>query len=258
MKKRVIICGYPKSGNTWLTRLTAELIGCPVVGFWRESGQEDITTEGADRVSEFECYKAHHSAEELQESLERIGNGTEKVIFIVRDPRDVAVSAFYYFRPGAKYPLIRKVFRKLRMVEMYFTFFQPQGKWYRTLIDSMIQGTTELPWMETPWNLHAEGHLASDALLVKYEDLLEDPHQESGRILRYLGLTRDPEAVAEAIRVQSFEVKKRTHKKAGDRRREFFLRSGSTGEWKKVLKRRHAGQIEEAFAETMKKLGYLQ
>ena len=31
--KKIIIVGYPKSGNTWLTRLTADLVGCPVEGF---------------------------------------------------------------------------------------------------------------------------------------------------------------------------------------------------------------------------------
>ena len=257
MKKRVIICGYPKSGNTWLTRLTADLIGCPVVGFWRESGQEDITTEGTDRISDFECYKAHHPPNLLQESFGEIGNGTEKVIFIVRDPRDVAVSAFYYFKPKATYPKIRKVFRKLRMLKVYFVLFQPEGPWHQKVVDSITEGTKELPWMKVPWNRHTEGHLKSGALVVKYEDLLDAPEGEARRILDYLGLRRSPGEISAAIRAQSFEVKKQIYEERGDRKKAHFLRSGTSGEWRKHMKKRHVRQIEEAFSDTMKKLGYL-
>ena len=32
-KRRMLVVGYPKSGNTWLTRLAAELLGAPVKDF---------------------------------------------------------------------------------------------------------------------------------------------------------------------------------------------------------------------------------
>ena len=58
-KRRVLVVGYPKSGNTWLTRLTAELLGAPVKGFWREPQSFELAVEGSARSSEIEVYKGH-------------------------------------------------------------------------------------------------------------------------------------------------------------------------------------------------------
>src|SRR6056297_564086 len=94
----VIASGYPKSGNTWLTRLTAQLIGCPVKGFWTQPQNKDHAIEGTERVSEYRCFKSHHTYQSLEESFTTFGNRTEKVIYIVRDPRDVAISATFFFK----------------------------------------------------------------------------------------------------------------------------------------------------------------
>jgi len=58
-KRRILICGYPKSGNTWLTRLVAELVGCPVSGLWMCT-KNTTDNKGQTRISEYECFKAHH------------------------------------------------------------------------------------------------------------------------------------------------------------------------------------------------------
>ena len=59
MKTRIIVCGYPKSGNTWLTRLVAEIIMSPVVGFWMYPLHNEVAIEGLDRKSDYMCFKAH-------------------------------------------------------------------------------------------------------------------------------------------------------------------------------------------------------
>ena len=86
--KKIIIAGYPKSGNTWLSRLTANLVGCPVEGFLYNPNNVEIAIEGTERVSDYRVYKSHHQLSEL--TKEDIQNS--KIIYVVRDPRDVLCS----------------------------------------------------------------------------------------------------------------------------------------------------------------------
>lgn len=49
--QEVLVVGYPKSGNTWLTRLVAELISCPVKRFFGQPGNPEIAIEGSNHQS---------------------------------------------------------------------------------------------------------------------------------------------------------------------------------------------------------------
>lgn len=90
----VVVVGYPKSGTTWLSRLTAELLACPVQGFLGREKREELAVEGRSRDSLDRVFKAHHDIESLMISLPE---GETKIIYIVRDPRDVVISAANYF-----------------------------------------------------------------------------------------------------------------------------------------------------------------
>jgi hypothetical protein len=61
---------------------------------------QDVSIEGESRVSEYECYKAHHSFKQLFNTFQKKGNGGEKVICLVRDPGDVLMSAWEDYNPS--------------------------------------------------------------------------------------------------------------------------------------------------------------
>src|SRR5258708_15888610 len=92
--KKIIVVGYPKSGCTWATRLVAELVGCPVGGFW-QSRKNEIAIEGEARISDFRCYKSHHQLADLGV---RPNDPETWIIYVLRDPRDIALSAANYFQ----------------------------------------------------------------------------------------------------------------------------------------------------------------
>ena len=87
-QETVFVVGYPKSGCTWLTRLVAELLGCPVSGFLGEKSEDDMALEGQGRVSTYRVVRAHQQWTELEPHL----NAHTKVIYVVRDPRDATIS----------------------------------------------------------------------------------------------------------------------------------------------------------------------
>ena len=113
--KNIIVVGYPKSGCTWATRLVAELVGCPVGGFW-QSDKKEIAIEGEDRISDYRCYKSHHQLAELEVQP----NEPETwIIYILRDPRDIAISGASYFQFD-RFPKLAALFRSVRRGEKLY------------------------------------------------------------------------------------------------------------------------------------------
>jgi len=179
----VVISGYPKSGNTWLTRLTAQLIDCPVKGFWTQPENNDIAIEGKERKSEYKCFKAHHTFPILTKSFTDYGNGTVKVIYIVRDPRDVAISALFFFKRLRG----KRTFRLLGLNWLHNKLTLQANL---TGCCKLVANGGELPWMNVSWADHVESYLDSGALIIKYENLIDNPFLECQRILNFLGIHR--------------------------------------------------------------------
>lgn len=185
----VIVTGYPKSGNTWATRLVAELIGCPVVGFWN-SRKAEIAREGDERASVYRCYKAHQTVAELRGAA----TAASQIIYVVRDPRDVVISGAHFFH-FYRLRLLEKLFAKTsrcwrdsrRILEPLLT-----SDAYRVsrMVDVLLTGPrTAGRFLASPWAQHVRPCLDADQFFLRYEDLLTNPVQTCGRVLDHLGLS---------------------------------------------------------------------
>lgn len=265
-KTNIIISGFPKSGNTWATRLVAELVGCPVRGFWR-SDHDEIACEGFDRQSEFVCYKSHASPEQL--AADHLA-AHAKTIFVVRDPRDVAISGTGYFLIfRGKFIFRGKLLKSLtKLVGKRNLQNLQQRKVIEPLLTSdpyrldqmiravlrgarYISGPLALPWAE-----HTRPLISNDHFFVRYEDLLSQPEVECARILHYLGLQRSAESIRGAIKNQSFETKRTQFSEAGDQEKAEFLRLGRSEQWAERLSPSQIRLFAESIPEELTKLGY--
>lgn len=250
VEKQLIVCGYPKSGNTWLTRLTAELIGCPVKGFWSQPDRKDRAIEGLDRESDYSCFKSHHTFPMLADSFGTFGNGSEKVIYIARAPRDVAISASYFFKR-------LRGRRILRLLGLNWLHDKITLKVKLTGYCNVVANGGDLPWMNVSWADHVESFLQSKALIVKYENLLVQPVAECKRIIRFLEINRLETDIEEAIYSQSFQKKKSELLKRKKFREADFLKAGKAEQWRNVLSEKQNKIIVSACGDVMKRYGYL-
>lgn len=258
MKKRIIICGYPKSGNTWLTRLTAEILRCPVVGFWCYPLHNEESIEGIDRESEFQCFKAHQTFEQMRHTLDVHGNGTEKIIYIYRDPRSVTVSASHYFRLWPKDSRLQNPFKYLlERIAIYLKFPYAYSHRSDLFARALIEGTTRLPWLEESWDKHVMGYQnKSNVLNISYEYLRTDSLAATREIAQFLSIDRSDTELEEAVRAQSFSTKKKQFQIDGKGARAKFLRKGRTDSWRDELPASSLKYIEQKIGDFMRELGY--
>lgn len=202
--KNVVVVGYPKSENTWITRLTTELLNCPVTGFWQEAQHQEIACEGQDRPSPIQCFKAHHTLDELKLDVTAREN---KVIYVVRDPRDVAVSEAHFFKFN-KFPKIQRSLENLPLGRaiynkiVYQAFHSEQYK-LEKMIETILDGNKNLSWCHRSWESHYKSYLDSPALFVRYEDMLAVPVEHSKKILKHLNQDRDLDFIKKAVARQS-------------------------------------------------------
>lgn len=252
----IVVTGYPKSGNTWAARLIGELVGCPVAGFWH-SDDAELAQEGLDRSSELRCYKSHHTLDQLQVS-ER-----DKVIMVMRDPRDIVISGANYFAIEP-FPVMRKFFCNFPCGLRLYTFGCNSifKNWYyqkklNEMIRAVLYGAEDInPWLKPSWQEFVTPYLNSKTFVLRYEQLLKDPVSESNRILNFLGIYRAQEEVENAVEAQSFSRRKKEFELAELHEQSAFLRSGSSGQWKHELSKAQISLFEQELGEKLKELGF--
>jgi hypothetical protein len=170
-----------------------------------------------------------------------------KVVYIVRDPRDVALSYYDFQR---KYMQIEDRYPLDRYVDDFVT-----GK----LISSGWGS-----WSENvaSW-LYTRGR-GSGFLLLRYEDMMSDTPRELGRIAKFLGIDPQPERVSKAIEHSSADRMRELEKLESDkwvatrnRRKDIpFVRVAKSGGWRTSLPENCVRQIETAWGDLMTTLGY--
>ncbi len=257
MGRRVFICGYPKSGNTWLTRLTADLLGCPSGGFLEPDGEirHDNSTEGLHRVSRFVCHKTHLRPHQLQ----ALARPRDVIITVVRDPRDVLISSRHHFQYRAFESYHRQLREKKRNWQkaVFEFFFKRRPRYPEEMAELMLRGGEEVhPWLTIPWKQYINESLESGVCVVRYEDLLADSPGECRRILQAVGVERTEKKIADVSERQSFSQRRKQFEARGQKRHVRFLREGRAGQWREELSPDLLARLDAEWGSILQRLGY--
>ncbi len=230
MKQIIYIGSYPKSGSSWLAWLLGDALNCPVGGS-SPGDNKGSFPEGQDRPGNYEVRKGHFVLVDTEGSpivpqphqLAWKNLTTEHVIFIVRDPRDIVVSAKFYRGKDSMKTTLNKVC---------------SGKLYG------------LP----SWSEYVERWLDRKFTftLIHYEELLANTESEIRWILDGLGLPTDRATFA--VQHQDFIVRKRETKNSKWHQK--LMRKGMTGDWRNHFDAEMTNRAWECFGPTMQKLGY--
>lgn len=229
----VFVVGYPKSGNTWMQSLICGIL----FGVRPDLAPERLIQEIVPdlhykkyykRFGKTQCFKSH----DLPSSM------LKKVIYLVRDGRDVIVSYYHFLRATR----------------------DPKVSWDDFLADS----SENIPFGS--WKQHVtawrENPFDADILWIKYEDLKLDPTKELTRVCSFIGVERSEEFLRQLCEQATFEkMRDRVEESGMDHPmpEEFrFFRKGQVGSHIDELPKNILKAFSNENFDELKVLGYLQ
>ena len=234
------LVSYPKSGNTWVRFLLASLIyPNEAVGF----ANINRLVPSPDVLSR--RFLRSLPRPRILKSHEPYDRRFQKVIYLVRDPRDVVVSE-YFFNLKKRY-----IGSDVSLEEFAKRFIRGETSSYGSW------------WEHTgSWIAARQGNPAF--LLVRYEDLLADSIGKTREIANFLGIQADEERLRLAVERSSANRMRELEKQQVDQwtgtkntRLEIpFVRAAKSGGWKKSLPAPIAEEIEISWCPLLKLLGY--
>ncbi|MBU0724720.1 MAG: sulfotransferase domain-containing protein [Alphaproteobacteria bacterium] len=268
----VWLASYPKSGNTWMRVLLSNLMTGrdepadinrlseeeSLIGRWRFADDMLVDADQlswqevemlrplhydyvADRLDKPVFCKTHDRFES-QSGGPILGNQARAALYLLRDPRDVAVSLIHHLG-------------------------RPTDQVVALMIDTahLSGGGIYPPYLLGDWGGHVSGWTGQGVIptkVVRYEDIRRDTVEVLRGIVCFLGITATAEEIRRAVAHSDLDELKQQEAAKGFRERQQgqtqFFRSGRVGEWRDVLNDAQIRTIEAEFAPVMTRWGYSQ
>lgn len=270
------VASYPKSGNTWVRAFLENYLQ-------NRDSSIDINTMHAFSTSEsyanrYQVYLPHGkqttelSLDEIcalrpkvQADIAHQANGTIFVkthnylgefnghplhngqvtsgaIYVVRNPLDVTVSMANYFGYS---------------IDETIAYMAEE-------MTGTPNEAFNVPQIITSWSMHVASWTQqpeASRLILRYEDILDDPKKAFRKVESFLGLKKDPVRLKNAIKHSSFlQLKAQEQKKGFVEKHEnanAFFRNGGKNQWRAKLTDEQVQKIVSLHKEQMTRFKYL-
>ncbi|HXM12984.1 MAG TPA: sulfotransferase domain-containing protein [Terriglobales bacterium] len=237
----IFITSYTRSGTTWMRFLLGNFVNPnEPVNFLNVERLVPDMYKNADWVLR------RLPRPRLIKSHETFDARYPRVIYIVRDPRDVAISNYHWEMK------MRSISEDLP-IEEWVPVWMDGRSWPR--VGSWADGVRS--WLAT-----RHGH--DNFLLLRYEDIHENQPRELARVARFLGLNPDSERINQAIQRSSAVNLRKMEETQGKkwvatsrtRSDKPYIRQASSGGWQDVLPEQTVTYMERRWGSLMKQLRY--
>jgi hypothetical protein len=272
------IASYPKSGNTLIRAILTSLIFSEdgIVnfknlhrisnfsnGFFFKkfiSSYENIletskywikAQEELNKNKKLKFFKTHNAFCTINGNAFTNANNTAGCIYVVRDPRDVVISASKYYGLSHDETKNNMFNEKMDLIN------DMKGSPFNTFLGSW-------PNHYNSWTKNCK-----NVLLIKYENLIENKENEIRRIINFLSkfvkISFDEKKIINCIESSSFQNMKIMDQNGlfPENSKDFkgnkipFFTSGKKGNWRGVLEEKIVSQIEKKFQKEMLELSYI-
>lgn len=277
------LASYPKSGNTWTRVFIANLTNEKeaeqdsvdinelntgaiasargwvegALGFdinelshdeidWLRPTAYRYLSEHNDVIGRHKVHDAYDYVDKHKEQPLFPDTATKGVLYIVRNPLDVAISFAHHNGQTIDRTVTKMANRKA------------------TMCGSNKHFATQLRQKLFSWSEHVKSWLdcpIENKLIVRYEDMKLNPEPTFTRVARFLELPDDQVSIVQALaqcsieKLQDQEATKGFSEKSASAKS--FFRKGIVGDWQQTLTSEQVSQIINDHREVMMRLGYL-
>jgi aryl sulfotransferase len=276
-EKIIWLASYPKSGNTWIRAFLTALLhpgkdGLDInnmvpstVASSRQLFDEMSGVSASDLLpEEIDCLRPAIYRQNAMESDEllyhkihdawiRLPGGeplipadvTRAVIYIIRNPLDVAVSFAHHLHTG-----IDKTIDIMNNPDYAFC-------------DRRDRLANQLRQQLLTWSGHVKSWVDESGLpvcVMRYEDMSAQPEITFSKALDFIGLLYTSNEIKAALKLCDFSRLQKQEEEKGfsekNARSLSFFRKGTVGDWRNVLTRDQILRITGAHGITMARFGY--
>jgi len=166
------------------------------------------------------------------------------IIHLARDPGDVIVSYYYYAR---------------KLPTLFFTSTRTPVKLTK-FISSFLHGNIWPCSFRDHWQSFTEKRTKVNYILISYDRLLTQPHEEFDRLLRFLRIELPMETLEQLITHTAFDNMVRLHQPPSAREghvfedRRYMLRKGVAGGYKNALSPAACKRIEREYGDIIEQI----
>jgi hypothetical protein len=236
------VVSYPRSGNTWTRFLIANLV----------FPSESVTFTNIERLIPDTSSQSNRALKRtprprIIKSHTYFDPRYRRVLYIVRDPRDLVLS-YYNFQ------------RKYRQLADDY----PLADYVDDFVNGRLISAGWGSWGENvaSWVYTRQNH--GGFLLLRYEDMQSDTERELKRIAAFLGLKPTPERLKQAVEASSPERMREMERTQSDHwvatkkhRKDIpFVGPAVSGRWQSDLTTALVSKIESTWGDLMSTLGY--
>lgn len=236
----LFVMGLPKSGSTWLEKMISSYPGyCDLLipeASLAKPGTFYLPDDTFTRMKDMLVLtKMHILATDHNVSV--IDKARVPYVILYRDLRDVCVSDYHYMNLtpwNTRYELVSNM-----TLSQYIDQFHKNG-----LADFC-------KWIDL-WDQKRD---KKRSLLVRYEDMLEDPHGTLKKILNVYELPATDERVNEMVEKNTF-TKLSGGRERGQEKTSSFFRKGKAGDWKNHFTQEQADKYMDVAGDWFVRHGY--
>lgn len=240
----VFVVTYPRSGTTWTEQMVHLLVNKGQQGEqrltdavpWVETlpHRPNGMTKFLETMPQRRLFTSH-----LPYSLmPHIGNTTAKIVYVARNPKDVAISTYFHNQSKAGYE---------GSWDEHFQLFLYEDVGFGPYFDHV------LPW----WQASQKD---KNILFLKYEDMKHDHAGNIAKLASFLDIRADSQLIETVVRLSSFQSMTSNETtnfdwipQKADKPKHF--RKGDIGDWRNHFSAEQSQQMDDLFMKKMEGSG---